>query len=136
MPYYYVMRPGFQTSAMVQAPSTEKARTTFLDYLERHNIVSRASRQSMRRNMVAKRVDDPNEVETDIQLQYGYENTSGGELPLEASIDSTPVSEDLPMDVPVNESLDSQPAEPLPQPEQPVQGRKLSPIQKLSLGVR
>ena len=35
MSYYYVTHPNVDFSATVKAPSTDKARTTFLDYLER-----------------------------------------------------------------------------------------------------
>jgi hypothetical protein len=60
-------------SAVVHAPSTEKARTVFLDWLERNNLIPRADRHRWRRNMVAEKLEDPGEVESDIELWYGYE---------------------------------------------------------------
>ena len=60
-------------SATIEAPSTEKARTTYLDYLERQGMLSRSRRQELRQNMVADRVVDPSEVMADITLSYGYE---------------------------------------------------------------
>jgi hypothetical protein len=72
---YYVTHPNLGRSAVVHAPSTEKARTTFLDWLERNNHISRAERQRWRRNMVAERLEYPSEVGSDVELWYGYEET-------------------------------------------------------------
>jgi len=73
MAIYYVKHPTLDFSATIDAPSTEKARTTYLDYLERGGNISRSSRQYYRRNLIADRVMDPNEVPADIHLAYGYQ---------------------------------------------------------------
>jgi len=73
MAIYYVKHPTLDLSATIDAPSTEKARTTYLDYLERGGNISRGSRQYYRRNLIADRVMDPSEVPADIHLSYGYQ---------------------------------------------------------------
>lgn len=78
---YYLSHPQIEQTAVVEAPSTETARTTFLDYLERNSIISRRQRQSLRKDMIAHRVDDPSEFQPDITLSYGY--TEGGTVKLE-----------------------------------------------------
>ena len=75
MPYYYVTHPNMNFSATIEAPSTEKARTTYLDYLERQGMLSRSRRQELRKNMVADRIIDPGEVMADVTLSYGYQET-------------------------------------------------------------
>lgn len=72
MSAYFVTHPYMDKTAVVHAPSTEKARTTFLDWLERNGLVNRRWRQSYRRDMVAERLEDPN-VPADVELHYGYE---------------------------------------------------------------
>lgn len=79
---YYVTHPNLETTALIHAPATEKARTTFLDYLERGGQISRADRQYWRRNMVAEKMDDPYDVTADVELYYGYEEPRS----MEASI--------------------------------------------------
>ena len=68
---YYVTHPMIDRTAVVFAPSTEKARTTFLDWLERNNLIRRSDRQNFRADMVAQRLDDPG-VPSDVELHYGY----------------------------------------------------------------
>jgi len=72
MPHYYVKHPNIDISATVDAPSTEKARTTFLDYLERTGKVERSSRQYLRRNMIAEKLRGEGEVLSDVDLEYDY----------------------------------------------------------------
>lgn len=79
MSTYYVTHPNLSITALVQAPATEKARTTFLDYLERRDLIGRADRQYWRRNMVAERMEYPEDVTADVELSYGYEE--GGRVP-------------------------------------------------------
>jgi hypothetical protein len=69
---YYVTHPNLNFSAIVHAPTTEKARTTFLDYLERSGQLSRSARQRLRMSMVAERVDDPFGLDADVELSYDY----------------------------------------------------------------
>jgi len=47
MPIYYVIHPNLEIKATVDAPSTEKARTVFLDYLERQGKIAQAHLQEM-----------------------------------------------------------------------------------------
>jgi hypothetical protein len=70
---YYVMHPALGVTAVVHAPSTEKARTTFLDWLERNGNMRRMDRQQLRKDMVAKRLEDSN-VQSDVVLHYGYQD--------------------------------------------------------------
>lgn len=74
---YYVTHPNLDFSAKVDAPSTEKARTTFLDYLERNGVISRRRRQYVRENMVAEKLEHPETVDADIELSYGYRAEEG-----------------------------------------------------------
>jgi len=71
---YYVMHPTLGVTAVVHAPSTEKARTTFLDWLERNNHIRREDRHAYRRNMVAERLEDEH-TPSDVVLHYGYQDT-------------------------------------------------------------
>jgi hypothetical protein len=77
---YYVMHPSLGVTSVVYAPSTEKARTTFLDWLERKGYMNRSDRQQLRKNMVAKRLEDSN-VQSDVVLHYGYQDTSSAYMP-------------------------------------------------------
>lgn len=70
---YYVSHPELEVTALVDAPSTEKARTAFLDYLERQGRVSRADRQYFRRDMIMHRTDSPEDFRADVELNYGYQ---------------------------------------------------------------
>lgn len=70
---YYVTHPLLEDTAVVYAPATEKARTTFLDWLERKDIIPRSSRQYYRKDMVAERLEDPN-VPADVILHYDFED--------------------------------------------------------------
>lgn len=77
MNYYYVAHPNMDFSATVKAPSTDKARTTFLDYLERTGRANRKYRQNIRRNLVAEMIEFPEEVDTDVTLNYDYTGSNG-----------------------------------------------------------
>ena len=81
---YFVMHPTLGVTGVVYAPTTEKARTTFLDWLERNNHIRRADRQAFRKNMGAQRLDDPN-VPSDVVLHYGYEEGSSTRFRLPAT---------------------------------------------------
>jgi hypothetical protein len=85
MSVYYVTHPSIDLTAIVTAPTTEKARTTFLDYLERRGMLSRAKRGFVRGNMVAERLHDPASVTADVELSYGYEPMPEESLALEPS---------------------------------------------------
>jgi len=73
---YFVTHPELDISALVRAPSTEKARTTYLDYLERRGIIHRSSRGYYRENMIAERMNESYPVQADVELSYGYSDSS------------------------------------------------------------
>ncbi len=139
MPYYYVTHPNLGFSATIEAPSTEKARTVYLDYMERKGRVSRSSRQDLRRNMVADRIADPGEVYADISLAYGYEETSfKPEYREPASVvrDTEPEVEDPGFTSleGIESSPESRDPESVEEEEFTREPSTLSPIQELSLG--
>lgn len=68
---YFLSHPTLGISAVVYAPTTEKSRTTFLDWLERNGLIKRADRHTFRRDMSTKRLEDPN-IPADVVLHYGY----------------------------------------------------------------
>jgi len=87
---YYVMHPSLGATAVVYAPATEKARTTFLDWLERNHLMKRSDRQQIRKDMVAQKLDDPN-VQSDVVLHYDYVHTAVvGQFPQEATLEGAP----------------------------------------------
>ena len=93
MPYYSVSHPQLDITATVNAPSSEKARTTFLDYLERTGKVKRSQRQLIRRAMATKRIEEGGEGYSDLELNYEYEHVPEAEtLQL-----GEPQREELPM---------------------------------------
>lgn len=67
---YYITAPGLNIDAKVTAPSTEKARTEFLDFLERTGRIHRRDRQTLRRVMATQRLENPYEVSADVELSY------------------------------------------------------------------
>ena len=71
MNVYFVTHPNIDLSAKVTAPTTEKARTVYLDYLERVGKLSRSKRGQLRENMVAEKLHDPFSVDADLELAYG-----------------------------------------------------------------
>ena len=73
MSVYYVTHPNIDFSATVRAPTTEKARTVFLDYLERQGAIGRTHRGYFREDMVAEKISSPESVRSDIELDYGYQ---------------------------------------------------------------
>jgi hypothetical protein len=78
---YYVTHPNLEISALVEAPTTDKARTTYLDWMERSSHIQRRDRQYWRRSMIAERLDYPEDVTVDIELNYGYEDSAPITLP-------------------------------------------------------
>ncbi len=137
MTVYFVTHPNMGVTSLVTAPSTEKARTTFLDWLERNDHIRRADRQYWRKNMIAERMEDPQNVTADVDLAYGYMDS--GNYRVRASEEHVQYPR---REVPqrsfdtFEEEPESEPEpelEPEPEPE-PKPERKLSPIQKLALG--
>ena len=137
MSYYYVTHPNMDFSATVKAPSTDKARTTFLDYLERSGKASRKDRQLIRKNTVADRIEFLEEVDADVSLSYNYTGENGEE----EQVIQVGYGEMLDGEEPVeDESYDREPMEDISEPEMPVeqiereQDIKDTPIGKMSLG--
>ena len=95
---YYVTHPRIDKTAVVFAPSTEKARTTFLDWLERNNLIRRAQRHLFRRDMIAEGIEDPN-VPADVILHYGYKDFSGMGYTMGEVFRSQPVARGEPAEV-------------------------------------
>lgn len=87
---YYLTHPRVGKTAVVYAPTTEKARTTFLDWLERNNFIRRANRHFFRKDMIAERIEDPN-VPSDVILNYGYKDFTGRFEPPRPGVHDIPV---------------------------------------------
>lgn len=70
MPAYYVHIPDSEApTAEVSASSTKHARTAYLDYLSRNNLIAWSERQSTRSLVRVSRMD-PGEIRTQVQLDY------------------------------------------------------------------
>lgn len=69
MPTYFVASTELEQTAEVEAPTPRKARTTFLDYLERGDEIDRNQRQMIRETMATKKVR-PGSTGADIRLDY------------------------------------------------------------------
>ena len=127
MGIYYVTHPNINISAKVEAPATEKARTTFLDYLERQGTINRADRQYWRRNMVAEKLDSPEDAFADLELYYGYQEQES----------STPYKPQPNFEYEEPEQVEESISEPEPIVETRIEQRpnekKLSPIAQKAL---
>lgn len=67
---YYVEAPGSDfPTAEVEASSTKHARTAYLDYLSRNNLIGWRDRQAWRQKIVTKRMQ-PGEMRTQVLLDY------------------------------------------------------------------
>jgi hypothetical protein len=131
MSVYYVTHPNIDISAKVTAPSTEKARTVFLDYLERVGKLRRSMRGRLRENMVAEKLQDPFGVEADMELAYGSAGQRGYGRPV-SKFDEVLEEVELPKrnDVVYQEPQEETWSEPQPEPEM----APMSPIAQASLG--
>ena len=145
---YYVTHPEIRRTAVVFAPSTAKARTTFLDWLERNGMIRRGDRQAVRRNLIAERMEDSN-VPSDVQLYYGYEESPPNVgFERQSIVEDQPIIEDQPLVMQESEPRYSHEEEmeervpeeyprPIEQDPRPIeQGprKRLMPIQKMMLG--
>ena len=135
---YLVVNPQVQgVTALVHAPSTEKARTTYLDWLERNKGVSRSLRGQLRATTITKRLDgEGDNVDYTVELDYGYENPQSHPhfLPSEGSVGQTQVS--MPTELPSPEMLEPSPSQPqveVPQPMSPQKSLTSSPIANAAL---
>jgi len=126
---YYVTHPSISLTALVKAPTTEKARTAFLDYLERSGMIARRSRQFYRENMIAERMNEDLPVRADIELSYGYVGSETDRY-YDAEPVRFPAYGESHYEEPQHEELGeggSNEEEPFAEPER---GRRMSPIQQ------
>ncbi len=104
---YLVVNPQIQgVTALVHAPSTEKARTTYLDWLERNKGVSRSLRGQLRATTITKKLDgEGSSVDYTVELDYGYENPQSRihSFPQETIV---PTQVDIPTELPSPEMLE------------------------------
>lgn len=140
---YFTMHPTLGITGVVYAPSTEKARTTFLDWLERNGHIKRTDRQAFRKNMGAQRLDDTN-VPSDVVLHYGYaegaprssraiiEDMVKGDPKLEEDLALTDLITDINRSKTLEGLEEEEEDEPGPEPIEPP-GPKLMPVQQIML---
>ena len=69
MSTYYVTAPGASITAEVDAPDSRHARTTFLDYLSRSRMIPWGARQTVRKQLMTKKIQ-PGSIATSVQLSY------------------------------------------------------------------
>ena len=122
---YFLMSPSLGATAIVEAPSTDKARTAFLDYLERTGAIPRTQRRSSRRSIATKRLTDSAGVIADIRIPYDY------------TWDQAPVPPQEALSYIAEESSPSLPEElPSPLPSSgPSQVGNMSPLARAALGI-
>jgi hypothetical protein len=125
---YYVTHPNLEISALVEAPTTDKARTTYLDWMERSSHIQRRDRQYWRRSMIAERLDYPEDVTVDIELNYGYEDSAPITLPQTQEYTEQVEYSDPDVEVTVQE--------PPPPTTLAEATPRMSPIARQSLGVK
>ena len=132
MSSYSVSHPQLDITATVYAPTSEKARTTFLDYLERTGKVRRSQRQLLRKSMATKKLEEGSEGYSDLELYYEYESIpEEGIFQLEG-----PSGEDIEMNPEQGEYF--VPSGPMAQGLSPASERvapqqRMMPIQELAL---
>lgn len=86
---YYVQVPGTEfPTAEVEASSAKHARTAYLDYLSRNNLIGWGDRQSWRPKILAKRMQS-GEIKTQVYLDY-----SAKTIP-EAEVSAPPTEQEL-----------------------------------------
>lgn len=138
MGVYYVTHPNIGVSATVYAPSTEKARTVFLDYLERKGSLPRAYRSQLRKDMVAEGISDPYSILSDVELHYGYaKEPASPRVSMEEVFKEQPITKGEPTEVQeYDEALGMAEPEPSFGEEVPLveERPKRMPIQEVALG--
>ena len=70
MATYYVTLPNSGVTAEVTANTTRQARTAYLDYMTRSNIVPWKGRQDLRDQLLIDKIT-PGQIPTDVELAYG-----------------------------------------------------------------
>jgi hypothetical protein len=134
MALYYISHPSVEQKASVEAPSTDKARTTFLDWLERQNLIRRGDRQLIREGLMTKRLKDGETFPVDVELSYDFEDAGEYRYRPQTFVEEEePIRESYMETVSGKEDGTSSPAEPVPAvPSWPVQ-KGISPIAERAL---
>ena len=84
---YYIYIPNSRMpTAEVEATSTRHARTAYLDYLSRNNLIGWGDRQAVRGHIKVNRMQ-PGEMQTQVKLEYGV-----GEPPVQ-EVEAPPTTE-------------------------------------------
>lgn len=81
MPVYYTFAPGLEITAEITAPDARHAKTAFLDYLARNDIIRYAERGAVRKVLKTNRID-PGEIATSVILDY-YDRGGQPVVPVE-----------------------------------------------------
>jgi hypothetical protein len=71
MPTYYAEIPGYEEAkAEIEAPSTKKARTTFLRYLHSRGYIEHGTKSEFRDDILVRRMI-PGQFPVTVRLRYG-----------------------------------------------------------------
>lgn len=69
MPVYFAYHPEVGIQAQVTAPTTRKARTSYMDYLTRNELVPWRGRQEFRKSIILDQID-PGSTPVDVEINY------------------------------------------------------------------
>lgn len=69
MPVYFTYHPEVGLQAQITAPTTRKARTTYLDYLYRNDLIPWRGRQEIKKSIIVDQIT-AGEVPVDLELTY------------------------------------------------------------------
>ncbi len=129
---YLVSHPEIDIVAKVtDAPSTEKARTTFLDFLERGGRIPRSQRHYYREGMATKRTRFGMDTPSDVELDYRYESPEEAYQPIQPpGVEGVPVGTEEPTAQEISIGMEQPQTFGTPLARL---GKELSPIEKLSL---
>ena len=90
MATYFVMIPNTELpTAEVGAPDSRHARTTYLDYLSRNNIIEYSNRGRVRGMIITQKME-PGEMQTDLKLDYRVEEPGIEDITGEMSAQGPP----------------------------------------------
>jgi hypothetical protein len=131
---YYVTHPSIPLTATVDAPTTEKARTTFLDFLERSGTINRRDRRQVRKSIITKLMDPNEPIAVDIALYYNYVASKPSYVPQTSVTGNVP----RPPTMAYNQEGQAYPySQEAPVREEPITRPKVtSPLMAASLGKR
>ena len=136
---YYVSMPGSNfPTAEVLASSTKHARTAYLDYLSRNNLIGWKDRQAWRTKIVTKRMQ-PGEIQTQVFLDYSAstvpETVVQAPPQTEMPVEEEEVVEE-PITQPLQSEVQSNNLSVLPQRKQSAQGQVPSIPTQTTMGTR